>query len=456
MKPQESSGARGVHDITEGGVRGHVLRMTLFILVGMAIQTLYGLVDIYWVGRLGKQAVAAVALSSNLMFVSLAVTQTLSVGCVALVSQAAGKKDHAEVQRLFNQAQCLSTLAGALFLAVALAAKDTYADRLAGDPETARLAREFLAWFLPALGLQFTMVGLASSLRGIGNMRPGLVAQTASVLLNMALAPVLVFGWGTGRAFGVPGAAMATLFATVAAVLGLFVYLRVGDRALRLRAAHWRPDLATFGRMLAIGVPAGAEFLLMSLSMGAVYAVTRRFGAEAQAGFGVGSRVLQAGMMPAVALSFAAAAVVGQNFGSRKFARVRQTFRESAKLALGAMLALTIALHLAPRAVVSLFADEAAVQAAGVDYVTTISWGYAASGLVFVSAGIFQGLGNTWPSLGASVLRVALFVGPMLFMSRRADFTLHATWITSVVSVFIQLGVQQVLLWRELERRAPA
>ena len=197
--------------MTEGGVRGHLLRMMAFILVGMAIQTLYGLVDIYWVGRLGKQAVAAVALSSNLMFVALAVTQTLSVGCVALVSQAAGKKDHAEVQRLFNQAQCLSTLAGAAFLAISLAAKDTYADRLAGDPATAALAREFLAWFLPALALQFTMVGLASSLRGIGNMRPGLVAQTASVLLNMALAPVLVFGWATGRPFGVPGAAMATL-----------------------------------------------------------------------------------------------------------------------------------------------------------------------------------------------------------------------------------------------------
>jgi len=442
--------------MTEGGVRGHLLRMMAFILVGMAIQTLYGLVDIYWVGRLGKQAVAAVALSSNLMFVALAVTQTLSVGCVALVSQAAGKKDHAEVQRLFNQAQCLSTLAGAAFLAISLAAKDTYADRLAGDPATAALAREFLAWFLPALALQFTMVGLASSLRGIGNMRPGLVAQTASVLLNMALAPVLVFGWATGRPFGVPGAAMATLIATIAAVLGLLVYIGVGDHVLRLRAAQWRPDPATFGRMLAIGLPAGAEFLLMSITMGAVYAVTRRFGAEAQAGFGIGSRVLQAGMMPAVALSFAAAAVVGQNFGSRKFLRVRETFRESAKLALGMMVVLTVVFHLAPRAVVAVFSEEAPVQDAGVDYVTTISWGYAASGVVFVSAGIFQGIGNTWPSLGASLLRAILFVGPMLIMSRRAGFTLHATWLVSVASVFVQLGVQQVLLWRELERRAPA
>src|ERR1700753_535483 len=93
----------GIHDMTAGPVRAHLVRMMWFVLAGMAVQTLYGLVDIYWVGRLGKQAVAAVALSSNLMFVALALTQTLSVGCVALVSQAAGKKANAEVQRLFNQ-----------------------------------------------------------------------------------------------------------------------------------------------------------------------------------------------------------------------------------------------------------------------------------------------------------------------------------------------------------------
>ena len=98
-----------MHDMTQGSPRAHVLRVTWFILIGMAIQTLYALVDIYWVGRLGKEAVAAVALSSNLMFVSLALTQMLSVGCVALVSQTAGRKDHQEVQRLFNQSQSFAT-----------------------------------------------------------------------------------------------------------------------------------------------------------------------------------------------------------------------------------------------------------------------------------------------------------------------------------------------------------
>ncbi len=445
----------GVHDMTVGSIRGHVVRMMLFVLAGLAIQTLYGLVDIYWVGRLGKEAVAAVALSSNLMFVSLAVTQMLSVGCVALVSQAAGRKENDEVQRLFNQAQSLSTVAGLVFLAACLALRRTYAEGLAGDRVTAELAGTFLLGFMPALALQFTMVGLGSALRGIGDMKPGLIAQTLSVLLNMVLAPFLIFGWGSGHPLGVGGAALATLFSTFAAVVGLLLYLRRKETFLRLRLASWRPDFAVWGRMLGIGLPAGAEFLLMSIIMGVIYVVTRPFGAEAQAGFGIGGRVMQAGFMPAVAISFSAAAVVGQNFGSRKFDRVREALRESAKLIIAFMLAFTLVCHVAPAAFLGVFSDDPKVVAVGVDYLKTVSYNYVASGLVFVIAGVFQGLGNTWPSLMASATRAVSFVLPVLWLSGRAGFEMHTIWQLSVASVSLQFVACAFLIRRELRLRAP-
>lgn len=441
--------------MTQGSIRAHVVRMMLFVLTGMAVQTLYGLVDIYWVGRLGKEAVAAVALSSNLMFLSLAVTQMLSVGCVALVSQAAGQKKMDEVQRLFNQAQSLSTWCGLLFLALGLALHRAYAKQLSGDAKTAELAITFLHGFLPALALQFTMVGLGSSLRGIGDMKPALVAQTASVLLNMVLAPFLIFGWGTGHALGVAGASLATLLATVAAVVGLALYLRRGSTFLRLRFADWRPDFSVWRRMLGIGLPAGAEFLLMSITLGVIYAVTRPFGAQAQAGFGIGSRLMQAGFMPAVSISFSAAAVVGQNFGSGRFERVRETVRQSTQLVVGFMLAFTLLCQVAPAFLVGIFSSAPDVIAAGVDYLRTVSWGYVASGSVFVCAGVFQGLGNTWPSLLASSTRALTFVVPVLLLSVRGGFRMHTLWLISLGSVVFQLAMQQLLLRRELRLKAP-
>ncbi|HWA70796.1 MAG TPA: MATE family efflux transporter [Polyangiaceae bacterium] len=454
--PGVKAAAPGLHDMTQGNIRRHVVRMMLFVLTGMAVQTLYGLVDIYWVGRLGKEAVAAVALSSNLMFVSLAVTQMLSVGCVALVSQAAGRKEHDEVQRLFNQAQSLATAAGVLFLGVCFAFHRTYADGLAGDAATAEHAVRFLHGFIPALALQFTMVGLGSALRGIGDMKPGLVAQTASVLLNMLLAPFLIFGWVSGHPLGVAGAGLATFLATVAAVAGLSIYLLRGKTFLRLRFTALRPHFATWRRMLAIGLPAGVEFLLISLTMGAIYAVTRPFGSQAQAGFGIGSRLMQAGFMPAVAISFSAAAVVGQNFGSGAFLRVREAVRESTKLAFGFMLFFTLVCQLVPAQLVGIFSADPQVIAAGVDYLKIISLGYVASGVVFVCAGVFQGLGNTWPSLAASGLRALVFIGPLLVLSTRPGFTMHSIWLASLLTVLFQFGVQQLFLRRELRLKAPA
>jgi Na+-driven multidrug efflux pump len=184
--------------------------------------------------------------------------------------------------------------------------------------------------------------------------------------------------------------------------------------------------------------------------MSVIYVVTRPFGAEAQAGFGIGSRLMQAGFMPAVAISFAAAAVVGQNYGSGAFGRVHEVARESIKLVLAFMLVFTLLCQTVPDRLVGIFSTAPDVIAAGVDYLKTTSWAYAASGVVFVCAGLFQGLGNTWPSLAASALRAFVFITPILVMSSRRDFTLHSIWVVSVVTVLFQLGLQQFLLRREL------
>src|SRR5688500_10596499 len=183
------------------------------MLVTMVFQTLYFLVDLFWVGRLGKEAVAGVGVAGNVMFIVLALTQMIGVGTTTLVSHAAGSKDHDRARLVFNQALVFSAAAGAAFFALAMSLRDTYATGLSADAATARLAAEYLLWFIPAMALQFPMIVMASSLRGTGNFKPGMVVQTATVILNLVLAPVLIFGWGTGRPMGVGGAALATLIA---------------------------------------------------------------------------------------------------------------------------------------------------------------------------------------------------------------------------------------------------
>lgn len=442
-------------DMTTGPIRSHVLSMVSFMLAGMFLQTLYALVDIYWVAQLGKQAVAAVALASNLMFVVLALSQTLSVGAVAMISQAFGRKDEVEVQRLFNQAQAQCVLAAVLFLLFGFAIKDFYAQRLASDALTAEYTSQFLSWFIPSQALMFLVAGLGSALRGIGNMKPSLIAQTASVLLNMALAPVLIFGWFSGHPLGVTGAALATFISTFMAVTGLVLYLGRASTYLRVDFSAWHPDWKTWRQMLSIGLPSGVEFLLMAVNLGLIYAVIRPFGAEAQAGFGIGMRIMQAGFMPAVALSFAVAAVAGQNFGAGNNLRVRETFMEGAKLNLALMLLFTGICHIAPEGMVQLFSQDPAVVRVGAEYLRFISYNYVFSGLVMVVAGLFQGIGNTLPSLLASTSRLVFFVLPVLWLSHKPGFQLHHVWWLSSASVVMQMLLCLLLLRREFARKLP-
>ena len=200
----------------DGLLTRHLLKTASFMLVTMVFQTLYFLIDLYWVGRLGKEAVAAVAVAGNLTFIVLAVSQMLGVGTTTLVSHAAGRKDRERALLVFNQSQVLSIVVGIVFLVAGdVAARHRTRRRSAPMRRRRRWPADYLTWFIPAMALQFAMVAMGSALRGTGNFKPGMVVSTATVILNMILAPFLIFGWGTGVAFGVAGAAVSSLVAVV-------------------------------------------------------------------------------------------------------------------------------------------------------------------------------------------------------------------------------------------------
>lgn len=443
-------------DLTTGPVSRHLLATTGFMLVMMVFQTLYFLIDLYWVGRLGTAAVAGVSIAGQLSFIVLALGQMLGVGATTLVSHAAGRRDPAEAGRFFNQALGLSLATAAVFLVIGLAGLNAYTRAMSADAATAAAARAYLGWFIPAMALQFPLGVMGAALRGIGQFRAAMLVSTVSVAANMVLAPFLIFGWGTGRPLGVAGAAIASLVSIVVALAWLTTYF-VGPGAwLRVSRADVRPRLAAWRSLLGIGLPAGFEFAMMAVYQAVVYTLARPFGAAEQAGFGIGMRVIQATFIPVVALGFAAAPVAGQNVGARLYGRVRTVFRDAALMAIAAMLVLTAAVLLWAPGMVRIFTADPAVVHAGTVYLRIISWNFVASGLIFVSSSMFQALGNTLPSLMSSTLRMAILIVPALVLSRLPEFRMTWIWILSAATVWVQLGLSLALLRRELTRRVGA
>ena len=442
-----------MQDLTTGSLSRHLLKTSSFMLIAMVFQTLYVLIDLYWVGRLGTDAVAAVAVSGNLMFLVLAATQMLGVGTTTLVSHAVGRREHDTARLVFNQSLGLAATLAVLFFAMAMIVRTPYAVSLSADDETATLAAAYLAWFIPSLALQFPLVAMGAAMRGTGNFKPGMIVQSATIIINIVLAPILIFGWVFGVRLGVGGAALATLIAIVAGNIWMAFYFVRQNSYLTFAAAQMHPQRHLWTRMLKVGLPAGAEFAMMTVYLLVIYMVSRPFGASAQAGFGIGMRIIQACFMPVVALGFAVAPVAGQNFGARRAERVKQTFYVATSMATAGMILVFLASQVAAQSMMRVFTTEAAVISVGEEYLRIVSWSYIASGIIFVASSMFQAMGNTIPSLVSSFTRIVGTAIPVLYLSRVPGFTLRWVWLLSAVTVFAQLTISLLLLRREFRRR---
>jgi Na+-driven multidrug efflux pump len=273
------------------------------------------------------------------------------------------------------------------------------------------------------------------------------------VVLNIILAPLFIFGVGPFPKMGVAGAALATFLSILIANILTIIYFEKSYRYLRFRVSQWRPQVKIWWSMLRVGLPAGAEFALMGVYIVVVYAIIRGFGAAAQAGFGVGARVMQAMFLPVIAVAFSVGPVVGQNFGGRRADRVRQTFYSAVLITSAIMVLLTILAHFAGDMFIRGFTKDPSVIAFGGEYLQIISLNFLAMGIVFTSSSVFQGIGNTWPPLISSATRLLLFVFPAIILASRPDFYIKQVWYLSVVSILFQAGVNLLLLRREFRKK---
>jgi len=236
-------------------------------------------------------------------------------------------------------------------------------------------------------------------------------------------------------------------------VVLMYVYFHRLERFVVFDRALMAPRWSAWKRILSVGLPPGGEFALMFVYMGVIYWTIRGFGPEAQAGFGVGSRIMQAIFLPAMAIAFATAPVAGQNVGAGKPERVRETFRTAVGTLSAIMIVLTLLCQIRPDLLVGFFTDDPAVVAVGDEFLRIISFNFVASGIVFTCSGMFQAMGNTIPSLVASATRIVTFAVPAVWLSTQPWFELRHLWYTSVCTVALQAAAAWWMLALEMRSK---
>ncbi len=443
-----------MEDLTVGSIPRHIIKLAIPIAIGMVFQTLYYLVDLYFVGQIGEYAIAGLTSAGNVQFLVMALTQILGVGTMALIAQSSGRKDREDANLIFNQSLGLAAVCAAATIIGGYLLAGRYMTALAADAATVAAGTEYLYWFLPGLALQFALISMGSALRGTGIVKPTIIVQIFSVALNAVLAPFMIAGWVTGRPLGVMGAGLSSSISIgVGVVLMYFYFVRL-ERYVTFDASQFRPRVHAWKRILAVGLPPGGEFALMFVYMAVIYWAIRDFGAAAQAGFGVGSRVMQAVFLPAMAISFAAAPVGGQNVGAGMHDRVRETYRSAALIGGAIMLSLTLLCQVRPYVLVSGFTHEADVIAVGGQFLQIISWNFVAMGFIFTCSSLFQALGNTLPSLLASATRLLTFAIPAVLLSQLySGFELRHLWVLSVATVALQAVASWLFLRAEFRTK---
>ena len=441
-----------MRDLTQGAIWRHLVGMALFIGAGLIVNTLYMLIDLYFVSQLGKQAVAGVGAAGTAMYITMAIAQIVGVGSLSLVSHAVGRKDQADAQLVFEQALSMGLLMAVLFLIIGYSAGGWIVSQVASDELTARDARIYLYWYLPALASMFLNAPLGSALRAAGVVGIPMLVQSATVVVNAILAPVLIMGFLTGHAMGVAGAGLAS---TIAALFGMAGFMVMFNRAQKYMHLHssLHPKWDVWKRITAIGLPATGEFAMIFVTTGVCYWSIRHFGPQAQAGYGIGARTMQAIFLPAMAVAFATGPIAGQNFGARNAQRVRDTFRHAAVIGGAIMLSVTLLCQISPHLLVAPFSSDPAVVDVATEFLRIASWNFVAVGLTFCCSGMFQALGDTKPALLSSASRLITYVVPAVWLAGQSWASLRDFWYLSLASIVVQALIALWLLRRQLHHK---
>ncbi len=440
-------------DLTQGSITKHVISMAIPIAIGMIVQTVYYLVDLYFVGQLGKTALAGVNAAGNLAFVVFGITQILAVGTVALISKAVGEKDRETSNIIFNQSIGIAFICGLVTLGVGYSFSINYLETISDDAATIEQGLTYLYWFMPNLALQFALVAMGSALRGTGIVKPAMIVQLIGLGLNILLSPILIEGWFTGVPMGVAGAGLASSISIGIAVIIMWSYFHKLERYVGVSKKLIKPQMIYWKKIIGIGFPAGGEFLLLFFYTAVIFWLIKGFGPSAQAGFGLGSRVMQAIFVPALALAFALPAVVGQNFGAKQKERIIQSFKSTAILISILLLVLAMLSIYFADVLLTPFSKDAEVIAVGVMFLQIIAFNYVPSGIIFCCSGLLQGLGNTWPAFYSMASRLILFIVPAVLASKQAGFEITHIWYLSVSTIVIQMFISLWLAKKEIKKK---
>jgi putative MATE family efflux protein len=447
--------------MTTGAITPKLFHLAWPLVAGNLLQTAYNLADVFWVGRIGTEPLAAVSLMFPTAWLFVSVAMGLTAATVAVVSQHVGAGEERAAENAVAQTVLL-TLAVAITLAlIGFAIREPLVWLIGARGEVYDLSVAYIEIIFVAIPFTFLFFVFRAVLRAAGDTKTAMYLVAVSALLNILIDPFFVlsadplFGYdGLFLGLGVRGAAYATLIARIfAAAVGIAILLR-GRRGIRLRLRDLDPDLPVLARLVRIGTPGTADGLLRSLSAVAMAGLVARFGPVVTAAYGIGLRMMSVSWTVSGAVGQAAATGVGQNLGSRAPDRAEEVAWKATAGAMGALFGFGALAFAFPSPFMMVFTSDPAVVAEGNSFLRITAFSWAFFGGLMVLQGAFRGAGNTTEAMVLSGLSRWVFRIPLMwvlaFPLALEAAGLWSGWaITSVVSLAVGAAWFKLGGWKE-------
>lgn len=290
-----------------------LVRFSVPIVFVSVLQAGYQLIDAFWVGRLGENAVAAVSITFPVLFLLMALGLGMSLAGSTLVAQYRGAGNSKLVNHVTAQTLLAFAAASVVLTIVGYVAAPHILSAMGAGSAIYADALVFMRISILGMSFLFAFIMFQAIMRGIGHPGPALAIVAGTVFLNFLLDPLFIYGYGMIPGYGVAGAAAATFVTQAISAVAGFALLFSGKYGIRLHRADLVPDFAILTRMLRLGVPASVEQSSRAIGFGLMTTLVASFGTHSLAAYGIGSNLMQFIVIPAVGLSMATAALVGQN-----------------------------------------------------------------------------------------------------------------------------------------------
>ncbi|MFH1820617.1 MAG: MATE family efflux transporter [Candidatus Nealsonbacteria bacterium] len=433
------------NSLTEGSILKSLTILAVPIVLANLFQTAYQLIDTFWVGRLGAEAIAAVSLSFPILFFLISLGMGMAVAGTILVSQYAGKREKNNVDYVAAQTMLMMLFIGIIFTLIGYFICPSIIRLMGVEDSVFAGAVSYLRISFLGLIFLFGFFAFQSLMRGVGDVRTPLYIVIGTVLLNLFLDPLFIFGWGPIPALGVGGAAMATVATQgLSTVIG-FSILFSGKYNIHLKKVNLKPNFSLIQKIFRLGVPASMEQSSRALAVIVMSFLVATFGTTIIASYGIGARMLSLVIIPAIGLSMATSALVGQNMGAGKIDRAEKISKTSAWLGFSFLGTVGIFVFIFAEPLCRFFIpNDPEVVEIGAQYVRLMSLSYGFIGVQQALNGAFRGSGNTLVSMILAIVSLWVFRFPIAYiLSTHTALSYQGIWwsfsIANVLAAIVTL-----------------